>query len=319
MKGISIIVPTYNRQEFIEDAIQSVIEQDYEGNLEVIVSDDGSWDSTLEIAESFGNKVIILKKDKGCLSQGPSSTRNRGLKAATKPYIGFLDSDDFYLPDHLKNMTTVLENNPNLGFVFCRTLELKEVNGVNVFKPWTHSQITLNDILNPVVSRDHVVNTNCFLFKKSVFEKVGVFNENYSNGEDGDLWMRISEQFKGAFVDHYGVAYRVQHGAEQLTNISNEKFKKCSLIIHKNAIQRYHNLKLRSPFRIFSLKHAILHLKYSDFRFKYFLCYICLIFRYPLPFFESVPFLFSGLLRNKYPYQWKELSYYTGKEKNLWE
>ena len=64
--GISIIIPTYNRQKFVKEAIQSVLDQNYEGKLEIIISDDGSTDETLAIVESFGNKIKLLRKPESC-------------------------------------------------------------------------------------------------------------------------------------------------------------------------------------------------------------------------------------------------------------
>ena len=85
MKGISIIIPVYNRETFLEEAIRSVLEQKYDGSLEIIVSDDGSTDRSLEIAHSFGSQVCVVLKDDKCKSQGVSGARNRGIAAATQP------------------------------------------------------------------------------------------------------------------------------------------------------------------------------------------------------------------------------------------
>jgi len=310
MQGISVIIPTYNRQKYIAEAIQSVLNQKYDGKLEIIISDDGSTDKTLEIAKFFGNKVHILRKGKDCLSQGVSSTRNRGLKAATQPYISFLDSDDFYLPDHLSQMASVLENSPNLDFAFCRILELKEENGTRLFKKWTHQHITKNDIKNPVVSRGFVVHTNSFLFRKSVFDIVGSFNESYSNGEDSDLWMRISEVYKGIFVDNYGAAYRTNHGDTQLTSNSIENIRNCSLMIYNTAIERYYQLGLKDTYRIFALKQRVSYIKYNNMKLLHYINYIFLICMYPIAFFQRIPYL--RFFRRKKTDNWHILSYFLG-------
>lgn len=78
----------------------------------------------------------------------------------------------------------------------------------------------------PYVSRSHIANTNSFIFEKEVFEQVGGFDESYQNGEDGDLWMRISELYKGAFSDHFGVIYRINHNDAQLSKNNEEDLKK---------------------------------------------------------------------------------------------
>ena len=66
-QGISVIIPTYNRDQFIGEAIESALNQKYNGKLEIIISDDGSTDKTLEIAGSYGKSVAILRKEKTCL------------------------------------------------------------------------------------------------------------------------------------------------------------------------------------------------------------------------------------------------------------
>ena len=318
MNGISVIIPTYNRQKFIKEAIQSVIDQEYDGNLEIIISDDGSSDGTLEIAKSFGNKVVILNKGLECLSQGVSSTRNRGLKVATQPYICFLDSDDFYLPGHLNRVSSVLESNPNSGFAFCRTLELKEENNLKLYRPWTNQHISKDNLRNPSLSIvGNILHTNCFLFRRAVFDKIGNFNEAYSTCEDRDLWMRICEKYSGSFVDHYGVVYRKNYGDFQLTKSSKEELMKNILMVYKNAIDRYYKLGLDHPSRIFNLKHNVSAIEYNNNKLFHYLNYTYLITRYPLPFLQTIPYRYSRLFKKKKANEWFELSHFLKSENSL--
>ncbi len=280
--GISVIIPTYNREKFIAEAIKSVLVQQYNGKVEIIISDDGSTDSTLSIASEFGNKVTILKKPFNSLSQGASGARNRGIAAVSLPFVCFLDSDDFYLPGHFHKMAEILEANHQLGFVFCRMLECEETNGKRIFKQWTHSKVFKEDIKNPVVSRSHIVHTNSFMFRKEVFENAGFFNESYLNGEDGDLWMRISELYQGAFADHFGAVYKTSHGQNQLTKNKEEEIRNSYLKIYSCALSRYHKLNLKDSFRLFKLRHILLNLLYQHRKGIYYLKYIGLILQYPV-------------------------------------
>ncbi|MDP8288635.1 MAG: glycosyltransferase [Candidatus Electryonea clarkiae] len=253
--GISVIIPVYNREAFIAEAIDSILNQNYKGPLEVIVSDDGSTDRSLDIAASYGSKVKILRKPATCCSQGVSGARNRGINAATMPYIAFLDSDDYYLPDHLNKMVSLMEGESDLGFIFSRLIQMKEVNGTRMFSPWTKERISKKDIMHPAVSGSYVVHTNILLFKREVFEKSGVFNESYSNCEDVDLWMRISEEFHGLFSDHYGAVYRIEHSENQLTSPSNdENFRRCSARVFSNAMERYYKQEKKDRYRLFRLR-----------------------------------------------------------------
>lgn len=306
MKGISVIIPVYNQEKFIYQAIESVLNQNYSGKLEVIISDDGSTDRTLEVAEFFLPKVIILRKSSSCNSQGVSGARNRGILAATQEYICFLDSDDFYLPEHLTKISRVLECNTNIGFAFCRMLEVKEIEGTLKCRDWTQKIITKNDILNPALSRSHVVSTNTFIFKNEVFVTAGLFNENYSNGEDGDLWMRISELFKGRFSDHYGAIYRTNHSSLQLTNNRSYIIDQCSMQIYTAALNRYYKLKLKNTYRLYKIKQILLFLKKSDSKLYYYVKYMLLILHNPIQFVKQQYelYLYHKFMRkNKY---WKD-------------
>jgi len=269
MKGISIIIPTFNRENFIVEAIQSVLDQDYDGTLEVIISDDGSTDRTFEILESYGVRVIVLRKPQDCLSQGASSTRNRGIRIATQPYICFLDSDDFFLPGHLRKITSFMDSNPNLDFAFCRVLENIEQDDYRIFRPWTKKQITTRNILYPVVSGNNVICTNSFVFQRYVFDKVGDFNETFTNGEDADMWMRVSEQFRGGFSNHYGVVRR-KHGIDQLTFNPHKKIRQDHLKVYQNALIRSQKSDQKNLYRNIKLQLRII--KYKLYGFKPF-CY----------------------------------------------
>jgi glycosyltransferase involved in cell wall biosynthesis len=287
--GISVIIPTYNRELFLKETVQSVLDQNLGELLEIIISDDGSTDNTLAEAELFGNKIKIITKPKYCNKQGVAATRNRGILQSTKAYISFLDSDDFYLPGHLKKMVATLQEDPQLAFAFCRILEVKHEHGKNLFRPWSHKFVLKNDVINPVVSRSHIVHTNSFIFRREVFDHVGYFNESFSNGEDGDLWMRISEKYQGRFLTHFGVAYRTHHGVNQLTNNSSEQVLLCTKAVFENARKRYFELKLHDQRRIFKIEYYLLRFKYrNNNKTKYFQRYLRLIAYYPLGYFQKV-------------------------------
>ena len=308
--GISVIIPTYNREKYITETILSVLNQEYQGEIEIIISDDGSSDNTLVKAKQLGNKVRIVPKPRTCRTQGASGARNRGISASTQPFICFLDSDDFFLPGHLKKMSAVLESNPELGFVFCRSLEVREENQTNLYKPWTHLRINKNDISNPTVSRAGIVNTNTLMFRRDVFESVGYFDETISNAEDIDLWMRISEKYQGAFADHYGAVYRTEHGHKQLTKNSSATIDQCVLSVHKSALARYYTLGLNDKNRAFELNHMILHRQYSRHKMVYLFRYSLLIAKYPGCFLRRLPVVYQEKIDRKKIKETKDLQYF---------
>ena len=194
--GISVIIPVYNREKYIGQAIDSILTQKFSGILEIIVSDDGSTDQTIHIVNSYNDKRIKLLKKRDSAEQGAAAARNRGLAVATQPYICFLDSDDYQLPGFLEAMLNGITSNISYDFAFCRSLIQEEKDGIIKIKPWTRYIITSFDIKYIGLSRSHVINTNSFIFKKNILIDIGGFNCNYSNCEDIDLWIRLGEKFK---------------------------------------------------------------------------------------------------------------------------
>jgi glycosyltransferase involved in cell wall biosynthesis len=311
MKGISVIIPVFNQEKFIAQAIESVLSQNYNGRIEIIISDDGSTDESMSIAESYLPNVIIIRKSENCKTQGVSGARNRGLQAATQDYICFLDSDDFYLPDHLIKIYSLIENSSLFGFAFSRMLEIQNIEDTIKYREWTQQKITKNDIINPVLSRNHIVHTNTLIFKREVFMNVGMFNEDYSNGEDGDLWMRISELYKGCFSDHFGAVYRTNHSLSQLTKNNNEILRICEIEIYKSALKRYYSLRLRNPYRLFKIKQTLLYLNNDLSKFKYYLEYFLLMLSYPFQFIKD---RYYSFLQYKFTWRnqsWKDFTDFT--------
>jgi len=316
MNGISVIIPVYNRQEFISQAIRSVLNQNYNGTLEIIISDDGSTDRTLEIVNSYADKVKLVRKPAGQSGSGASGARNRGLMAAEQPLVCFLDSDDFYLPDHLNRASAALEKHPDTGFVFCSSLLFKESTGMKMFKRWTHNPVLRIDVTHPVVSRSLIVTTNAFLFRREVFSRVGYFNEIYSNAEDSDMWMRISEQYKGLFLDYYGAAYRIDHGYGQLSKIHRDTISLSSLNVFKDAIDRYYSRNLKNQFRIFTLKRYFYYYKYEKRMYIYRLISLFLVCRYPLGFLQRIPLVYYGYISRRRNHGWQSLDFFIDKTKS---
>ena len=101
---ISAVIPTYNRGHIVGRAIESALAQEYAPS-EVIIIDDGSNDRTLQVVETYGHRVRYVHQ----ANAGVSASRNRGIREAEFEWIAFLDSDDYWLPGHLKRMAAAIE------------------------------------------------------------------------------------------------------------------------------------------------------------------------------------------------------------------
>jgi len=164
---ISVIIPAYNGEQFLREAIESILEQKWHP-LEILVIDDGSTDRTAEIARSLYPLVSVLKQQ----NLGPASARNRGLEKAQGEYIGFLDADDLWIPGKLTSQVSFLKRHPQIDVVMGYTQRLL---GADLSSPFLCGSL------------------GCALFRKNAFEKVGFLDPSLWFGEDADWFLRARE------------------------------------------------------------------------------------------------------------------------------
>lgn len=235
MEGISVIIPCYNREAFLREAIESVLEQEYSGPIEIIVADDGSTDRSVETATSFGPPVIVIKKPIDCTSQGAGTTRNRAIAASKYPLIAFLDSDDLFLPGHLQRLAEVLLANLDVGLVFDeaktliagRTLEFPYPEW---FKRAPDASAVLLEPLPP---------TNAMMIHRRVLsELVGPFDSDLVYSEDIDFRLRIAEKFPVRFVSGFGSVIR-EHSRRSIVVGRGKKLFYYDMLVLTKAITRY--------------------------------------------------------------------------------
>src|SRR5271165_2805562 len=111
---VSILIDTYNHERFIEEAVQSVLSQDFPaGEREIVVVDDGSTDRTPEILSKFASQIRVLRKPNG----GQASAFNHGIPQCRGELIAFLDADDWWAPDKLSQVVKAMAVEPEVGFV----------------------------------------------------------------------------------------------------------------------------------------------------------------------------------------------------------
>lgn len=210
MGTITVLIPTFNRQGLVVEAIKSVFSQTYT-NYEVVVVDDGSTDDTERVLEPWLSKIRYLKKPNG----GPSSSRNLGIQHANSHYVAFLDSDDQWEPNFLQTVVTTLQSQPDLGLVTTSRLMIPE----GVCQPRIPDSPIKGD-LYPILFQRNFVTTSGVLVKRECFDMVGFFNEELIQAGDYDMWLRISKAYPIAFLKEPLCRYRC-HG----NNISRNELR----------------------------------------------------------------------------------------------
>ncbi len=204
---VSVIIPTFNRGWILREAIDSVLDQDYQ-NVELIVVDDGSTDDTPAILSAYGEKIVVLRQQ----NAGVSAARNSGIRAATGHLISFLDSDDLWLPQKLSCQVDFFCTHPTA--LICQTEEIWIRNGIRVNPKIRHKK-PAGMIFEKSLALC-LVSPSAVMLKKLLFEKVGVFDESLPACEDYDLWLRLSCQYPVFLIDHPLIVKRGGH-ADQLS------------------------------------------------------------------------------------------------------
>lgn len=190
---ISIIIPSYNRAEFLKEAIQSVLNQDYfsigsETSLfELLVIDDGSTDQTKTVVDSFAFPIVYRYLD----HKGVSAARNLGIKLSQGNYVAFLDSDDLWKKDKINVQMSLMKSLPQTKI--CYTEEIWIRNGVFVNPKKKHQKYSgwIFEKVLPLC----LLSLSSTMFHRSVFEEVGIFDEDLPACEDYDLGIRVALRY----------------------------------------------------------------------------------------------------------------------------
>lgn len=188
----SVIIPVFNRAQWIGRAVRSVLAQDVD-DYEVIVVDDASEDDTVGVVkEAFGDGVRVIELAQ---NSGVSAARNRGIEAARGEWLAFLDSDDEWLADKLLKQRRALAES---GLPVCHTDEIWIRNGVRV-NPHKHHQKYGGDIFLRALPLC-VMSPSSIVIHRDVFDQVGLFDEALPACEDYELWLRIAAQWSVCYV-----------------------------------------------------------------------------------------------------------------------
>jgi len=204
MPKVSVIIITYNRANFLLEAVRSVLSQTYT-DFELIIVDDASQDNTAQVVDGLSDKRIRYIRHE--VNKGEAGARNTGVTNSKGEYIAFLDDDDEWLPEKLRLEVDVLENSPpETGGVYTGTILTEMASGKTLlsFVPEERGNIYRNLIASNVVGGASTV-----LLRKECFEKVGLFDQIVGYPVDYDMWIRIAEEFQFEVIGEPLVKYRI--------------------------------------------------------------------------------------------------------------
>lgn len=188
---ISVIIPTYNCDRYIVEAIDSVLSQE-NCDVEVIVIDDGSTDDTGKVLEPYGDRIrYVLQKN-----QGVAAARNHGIAQAKGNYVAFLDADDYFLPGKLSSQAKILDTKPHIGIVHSGWQRVdSEGKKILDVRPW--EDVPVLDLAGWL--RWKPVLPSAMMFRREWLEYAGGFDPRFPPAEDTNLVLRMA--LKGCLTE----------------------------------------------------------------------------------------------------------------------
>lgn len=236
MDRISVVIPTYNRADYIIRSVKSALEQTVEP-YEIIVVDDGSTDNTKEKIDELNNECIkYVYQENG----GAASARNKGAEVATGDWIAFNDSDDVWRPEKLKEQMDHAMRNSDYALIYCAYSYNSPIEKIARVPMSTNIDELEGDIyLNLIVM--NTIGTPTVMVRRKDFLNVGGFDSNLKCLEDWEFAVRFSKNRKIGFVDKVLVdAYTVDRGVS--TNISEMYNVRCKMIAENKEALIQNNL-----------------------------------------------------------------------------
>jgi len=243
---ISVIIPTFNREHTIAQAIESVLAQTYK-DLEIIVIDDGSTDDTKTVLEPYKDRIKYFYQE----NKGVASARNKGLEEARGEFIAFLDSDDYWLPEKLRSQTEFLKAHPDTAMVYDRYWREYEETGNKKLRP--KKEYLTNGYIYTRFYFKYIIWIGTVMVRRICFETVGDFDTSLVVASDRDMLLRITREYRVGFMEEPLAVHK----------------------IHKTSLGRHNKQKtLESKERALSLGFQRLKtwekfLYFIPFRFKY--------------------------------------------------
>ncbi|MBI3591279.1 MAG: glycosyltransferase [Candidatus Melainabacteria bacterium] len=229
MPKVSIVIPTYNREHFISETIQSVLEQTYK-DFEVVVVDDGSTDNTREKLEKFGNRIksIFQKNSERAIA------RNNGVKNSTGEYIAFLDSDDTWEKDKLEKQVEILDNKKDIILAYCQCSRINK-HGEKIKTAKRQLEGYSGEVFEKLLLRNFIASPTPIIRRK-LYENTLGFETKHVPYEDWGFWLRYSLLGKFYFLPEALARYRI-HPEQSVKVATAKKIEEVTTLILEDSFQ----------------------------------------------------------------------------------
>ncbi len=229
MCRISVLMPVYNAEKYLKNAIDSILSQT-NSDFEFIIIDDCSSDSSVSIIESYSDKRIVFLKNEQ--NSGVAVTLNRGLAVCQGEYVARMDSDDISRPERLEKQLQFLEKHPDVAVVTCG---VRTFCGEHTISDGGWTSIEPEKIKKDLFFSCALAHPTVMM-RKEVINSLGGYVPEYNGLEDYELWCRVIEKHKIASIGEVLFEYRVHEG--QVSKKPSESVKKAQIKLKKRQLSQ---------------------------------------------------------------------------------
>jgi len=228
MVKVSVIIPAYNAEKYIREAIDSVLNQTFK-DFEIVVINDGSTDKTPKILKSYGNKIRWKSQE----NKGLAPAMNEGIKMAKGEYIAYIDADDICLLERFEIQVKYLDEHPDIGLVYSDFYQIDENNKIL-------GKIKSQPFDNLFLLQNNYMGKSTVMHRRKCLDEVGLFDdENFRNYDnDWEMWIRISEKFGIGYIDKLLIKYRLHSNSLLSIRSNKENFRHSHIKIIKKTYKR---------------------------------------------------------------------------------
>jgi GT2 family glycosyltransferase len=216
MVRVSVLIPVYNAEEYIEECLDSLVDQTFE-DFEVVVVDDASEDRTPEILSRYEKNHAFINSFRNEKNKGVVRSRNKAFSRAddSSEYFAIMDSDDVVKPTRLEQQVSFLDAKESYGVVGSNTNIIDE-NGNIIGRrsyPETHEEILSSALVASPFAQPSV------MIRSAALHQVGTYNEDYERSQDYELWFRLLKVTKGHNIQEPLTAYRLSETQGKQTQL----------------------------------------------------------------------------------------------------
>ncbi len=227
---VSVIVPVYNGEATLARALESALAQEFSGDVEVIVVNDGSTDDTAKVLERFRGRITVVTQH----NRGLSGARNAGVRVARGTYLAFLDADDLWLPKHLAESVAALEANDRAVVAYSEAV-LMHADGTRLEGSFIADEFAHAPSMADLLTRWWPILPSTVVMRRSIFDACEGFCTSFRRAyEDLDFWLRAREQGEFEYIAEPTVRYRITPIAERMHKYENDY-----LIFARRVRERY--------------------------------------------------------------------------------